>query len=110
MAMLNCAWLLSSHADLPIVKPPQLAAHRAYAPWQFGFLQHGVIKDDLSRWLNLREPDLFVVSTEAELASVADDGTPYRFCHKETRNTGLPALRPPAGGAAGRSRRPNATS
>jgi glycosyltransferase involved in cell wall biosynthesis len=89
MAMLNCAWLLSSHADLPIVKPPQLA-RTGRTRRQFGFLQHGVIKDDLSRWLNLREPDLFVVSTEAELASIADDGTPYRFCHKETRNTGLP--------------------
>jgi glycosyltransferase involved in cell wall biosynthesis len=89
VAMLNCAWLLSSHADLAICRPPQLARSGS-VPWRFGFLQHGVIKDDLSRWLNQREMDLFVVSTGPELASVADDGTPYRFSHKETRNTGLP--------------------
>jgi Putative glycosyl/glycerophosphate transferases involved in teichoic acid biosynthesis TagF/TagB/EpsJ/RodC len=89
MAMLNCAWVLSSHADLPISHPPQLA-HTGPTRWHFGFLQHGVIKDDLSRWLNQRDLDLFVVSTEPELASVADDGTPYRFGHRETRNTGLP--------------------
>lgn len=89
VAMLNCAWLLSSHADLPICRPPQLA-RVGPVPWHYAFLQHGVIKDDLSRWLNQREMDLFVVSTVPELASIADDGTPYRFGHKETRNTGLP--------------------
>lgn len=89
MAMLNCAWLLSSHADVPIHRPPQLA-RTGPATWRFGFLQHGVIKDDLSRWLNQREMELFVVSTEAELTSVAGDGTAYRFTPRETRNTGLP--------------------
>jgi glycosyltransferase involved in cell wall biosynthesis len=89
VAMLNCAWLLSSHADLAICRPPQLALSGS-VPWRFAFLQHGVIKDDLSRWLNQREMDLFVVSTAPELASVAADGTPYRFSQKETRNTGLP--------------------
>lgn len=89
LAMLNSDWVLSSHADAAICKPPQLA-HTGRAPWRFGFLQHGVIKDDLSRWLNHRELDLFVVSTGPELASVADNGNPYRFTHRETRNTGLP--------------------
>jgi CDP-glycerol glycerophosphotransferase (TagB/SpsB family) len=49
-----------------------------------------VIKDDLSRWLNTKPIDLFVVSTRAELASIAADGTPYVFTDKETRKTGLP--------------------
>ncbi|HUG29733.1 MAG TPA: glycosyltransferase [Candidatus Limnocylindria bacterium] len=89
MAMLNCAWLLSSHADAPIYRPPQLA-RTGPATWRFGFLQHGVIKDDLSRWLNHRELDLFVVSTDAELASIAGDGAPYRFTTRETHRTGLP--------------------
>ena len=89
MAMLNCAWLLSSHADMPIYRPPQLA-RTGPATWRFGFLQHGVIKDDLSRWLNQRELDLFVVSTEAEYDSVAGDGNAYRFSDREVVNTGLP--------------------
>src|SRR3712207_3441622 len=88
--MLNCRWLLSSHADLPVALPPAILALRPTPKWRFGFLQHGVIKDDLSRWLNHRELDLFVVSTEAERASVAGDGTAYRFSPKEVRNTGLP--------------------
>lgn len=89
MAMLNCSWLLSSHADMTIYRPPQLARSGPITR-RFAFLQHGVIKDDLSHWLNGRELDLFVVSTAAELASVAGDGTAYHFTHKETRNTGLP--------------------
>ena len=71
------------------IGPPQLG-RSGPATWRFGFLQHGVIKDDLSRWLNASELDLFVVSTAPELASVAGDGTAYRFTAKETRNTGLP--------------------
>lgn len=89
MAMLNCAWLLSSHVDLPVYRPPALAG-TGRATWRFGFLQHGVIKDDLSVWLNRRELELFVVSTEAELESVTRDGSAYKFTRKETRLTGLP--------------------
>lgn len=89
VAMLNCSWLLSSHADRPIYRPPELAG-TGHAGWRFAFLQHGIIKDDLSVWLNARELDLFVVSTEAELASVVGENTAYRFTAKETRNTGLP--------------------
>jgi glycosyltransferase involved in cell wall biosynthesis len=89
MAMLNCTWLLSSHVDVPVYRPAALA-HTGRATWRFGFLQHGVTKDDLSVWLNRRELELFVVSTPAELESVAGDGTAYKFTHKETRLTGLP--------------------
>jgi glycosyltransferase involved in cell wall biosynthesis len=87
--MSNAAWLVSSHADAAVVEPPSLRRIVRSAP-RFAFLQHGVIKDDLSRWLNHRHIDCFVVSTEAELASVAGDGTAYAVTHKETRNTGLP--------------------
>jgi glycosyltransferase involved in cell wall biosynthesis len=90
MLMLNCAWLVSSHVDLPIARPPAIVRIRREPQWRLVFAQHGVTKDDLSRWLNHRELDLFTVSTEAELASVAGDGTAYRFTTKETRNTGLP--------------------
>jgi CDP-glycerol glycerophosphotransferase (TagB/SpsB family) len=90
MLMLNCAWLLSSHIDLPISRPPQLLRIVAQPTWRLGFLQHGVTKDDLSRWLNHRELELFTVATEAEFASVAGDGTAYRWTAKETRLTGLP--------------------
>jgi hypothetical protein len=90
MLMLNCAWLLSSHIDQAIVRPPEILRILPKPAWRFGFLQHGVIKDDLSRWLNRVEADLVCVSTEAELASVVGDGTAYRWTAKETRTTGLP--------------------
>ncbi|HET7026997.1 MAG TPA: CDP-glycerol glycerophosphotransferase family protein [Candidatus Limnocylindrales bacterium] len=90
LLMLNCSWLLSSHADLAIARPPQITRIVGTPTWRFGFLQHGVIKDDLSLWLNQRDIDLFVVSTEAELESIVADGTNYVYTRKETRNTGLP--------------------
>jgi hypothetical protein len=88
--MLNTRWLISSHADHALVEPPSVVRIARGRPWKFAFLQHGVIKDDLSLWLNNRDIDLFVVSTEPELESVAGDGTGYVVTHKETRLTGLP--------------------
>jgi Putative glycosyl/glycerophosphate transferases involved in teichoic acid biosynthesis TagF/TagB/EpsJ/RodC len=89
MLMLNCHWLVSSHADLAVAEPAPVTLITGRPTWRYAFLGHGVIKDDLSLWLNHRDSDLFIVSTEGELASVADDGTGYLVTHKETRNTGL---------------------
>jgi len=90
MLMLNAIWVISSHADEGVAAPPQILDLVGAPTWKFGFLQHGITKDDLSTWLNARRMDLFVVSTEPELASVAGDGTSYVVTAKETRNTGLP--------------------
>ena len=90
--MLNCTDVISSHADVPVVRPP--AVVRALWPgkprWRVSFLQHGVIKDDLSAWLNPKRLDLFVVSTPGELASVVGDGSSYAYTSKEVVLTGLP--------------------
>lgn len=87
--MLNAAYLISSHADAAVVNPPAL---RPFAPHRrrFVFLQHGVIKDDLSGWLNQRDIDLFVTSTQPEYESIVADHTPYKATAKETVLTGLP--------------------
>ncbi|WP_144623319.1 CDP-glycerol glycerophosphotransferase family protein, partial [Campylobacter coli] len=55
----------------------------------FIFLQHGVIKDDLSRWLNQRKIDTFITSTKAEYDSIAGDFNHYKFSTKEVVLTGL---------------------
>lgn len=89
LLMLNCRHLVSSHADAPIHRPPGVARLNA-AEWNVTFLQHGVIKDDLSRWLNPKALDLFVTSTPAEQASVVGDDTQYVYTTKEARMTGLP--------------------
>ena len=88
--MLNASWLLSSHADRVVSRPDELDWLIDRPTWRFGFLQHGVIKDDLSIWLNRKQVDLFVVSTGPELDSIAGDGTTYGYTGKETRLTGLP--------------------
>ncbi|HEE6697163.1 TPA: CDP-glycerol glycerophosphotransferase family protein [Campylobacter coli] len=55
----------------------------------FIFLQHGVIKDDLSRWLNQRKIDIFITSTKAEYNSIIGDCNQYKFSTKEVVLTGL---------------------
>lgn len=89
LLMMHCVNLISSHADLPVHRPPAIMRLRG-ADWNFSFLQHGVIKDDLSRWLNPKQLDLFVTSTPQEQASIAGDDTPYVYTNKEARMTGLP--------------------
>lgn len=92
LLMLNCRHLVSSHVDVPVKQPAAVLRllKPAQPPWKFTFLQHGVIKDDISNWLNPKLVDLFVTSTPAEYASIADDGTPYAYTGRETVLTGLP--------------------
>ena len=89
LVMTSCAHLISSHIDVPIVRPPALMTFMR-PHWRFTFLQHGVIKDDLSSWLNPKAIDVFVTSTPQEYASIAGDHTPYVFTTKEVKMTGLP--------------------
>lgn len=79
--------LASSHADRFITH----ALPRKYRPagYSFTFLQHGVIKGDLSLWLNPKVIDVFVTSTQAEYDYIAGV-SPYRYSTKEVRLTGLP--------------------
>ena len=89
LLMLNARHLISTHVDHPIVRPEEIV--RLGPPgWRFAFLQHGVIKDDISRWLNGKGIDLFVTSTPQEHESIAGDHTPYRYTTREARLTGLP--------------------
>ncbi|EIQ9584897.1 CDP-glycerol glycerophosphotransferase family protein, partial [Campylobacter coli] len=74
--------VISSHSDEYLIRyitPRQ----------QFIFLQHGVIKDDLSKWLNSKKIDLFITSTKAEYDSIANDYNHYKFGKKEAVLTGL---------------------
>jgi len=89
LLMLNCQHLISSHADKPVHSPDEIV--RLIEPkWRFSFLQHGVIKDDISRWLNPKRMDLFVTSTPQEHESIVGDHTPYAFTSHEVKMTGLP--------------------
>ncbi|WP_345148323.1 bifunctional glycosyltransferase/CDP-glycerol:glycerophosphate glycerophosphotransferase [Arthrobacter ginkgonis] len=86
---LNARHIVSSHADVYVHDPFRLGS--GHKPtWKFTFLQHGVIKDDLSRWLNAKPITNFVTTTPAEFASIAGNGSPYVFTTRETHLTGLP--------------------
>jgi glycosyltransferase involved in cell wall biosynthesis len=87
---LNARHLLSSHADLPVIAPRELEDLAVRPRWRYTFLQHGVIKDDLSTWLNVKPIDLFVTSTREEYRSIVDDHTGYVFTTREAILTGLP--------------------
>lgn len=89
LLMLNCEHLVSSHADVPVMRPPAIL-ELGRPKYRFTFLQHGVIKDDLSGWLNPKPIDLFVTSTQQEYDSIASDGNAYTFTSREVRLTGLP--------------------
>lgn len=54
------------------------------------FLQHGVIKDDLSNWLNTVDMNLMLTSSHEEYNSIVGDHSPYKYGEKEIKLTGLP--------------------
>ncbi|HEX3611729.1 MAG TPA: CDP-glycerol glycerophosphotransferase family protein [Sporichthyaceae bacterium] len=89
LALLNCRHLVSSHADGYVVKPLSTKRY-GHSTWNFSFLQHGVIKDDLSTWLNPKPLDLFLTSTRDEYESIAGAGNRYRYSSLEIALTGLP--------------------
>lgn len=74
--------VISSHADSYLMRYITFRQ-------QFIFLQHGVIKDDLSKWLNSRKIDLFITSTKEEYNSIVNDYNRYKFGKKEVVLTGL---------------------
>ncbi|WP_346428235.1 CDP-glycerol glycerophosphotransferase family protein [Campylobacter jejuni] len=74
--------IISSHCDYYLTKYIQYGS-------QFIFLQHGVILNDLSQWLNSKKIGLFITSTQMEYNSIASDYNRYKFTEKEIVLTGL---------------------
>ncbi|MCR8687293.1 CDP-glycerol glycerophosphotransferase family protein, partial [Campylobacter sp. 1569] len=74
--------IISSSADEYLIKY-LLPEHK------FIFIQHGIILNDLSRWLNSKKINLFITSTQAEYDSIANDYNRYKFGKKEVVLTGL---------------------
>ncbi|SJN45576.1 glycosyltransferase [Microbacterium esteraromaticum] len=85
--MHHASHLASSHADRFITD----AVPRKHVPtnYVFTFLQHGVIKGDISGWLNTKSIQVFITSTQDEYDYVTGD-SPFKFGPKEVRLTGLP--------------------
>src|SRR5699024_7828152 len=84
---MNASHIVSSHADKYVFHPFDVPGGWT---WSFTFLQHGVITNDISRWLNAKDIDLFVTTTESEHASIVGDGSGYKFSRREGAMTGMP--------------------
>lgn len=87
-ALMCCSKIISSHADKYVTNylGPKMLSGR-----HFIFLQHGVIKDDLSNWLNQKESiDCFITTTTDEYNSISEDLSRYKYSKKEVKLTGLP--------------------
>lgn len=85
-------YVISSHAENYIFNP--LGAGGKYIQdqyyFKYVFLQHGIIKNDLSAWLNVntKKMDMFVTSTTQEYQSLLD--CKYYFGPEVVKLTGLP--------------------
>lgn len=84
----ECAKIISSHIDAYVVNYfKDHSTDDKHICW----LQHGVTKDDLSRWLKMKKRiDLLVTETPAEQASFVEDGNRYRLTDKEVKLLGFP--------------------
>lgn len=87
-ALYNAEWLISSHVDPPVTDPFGTRELYGVPEYKLAFLQHGIIKDDLSRWLNTIRLDCFVTSSRKEYDSIL--GGRYKFTERELVLTGLP--------------------
>jgi len=87
-ALLNAKYLISSHADKYVVDYLKPKFYADLITYKFVFLQHGVIRDDISTWLNNKNIDLFITSMYSEYDSIAGDSK-YKFTKKEVVLTGL---------------------
>lgn len=87
-ALRQCSKIISSHIDGYVTnyfRDPSLANK------DIVFLQHGIIKDDLSRWLNTKKRiDVLITTTKEEYNSIVEDNTRYKFTSKEVQLAGLP--------------------
>lgn len=89
IALRYASFNISSHADRDIQYPPH---HRRFgaSKAKIVFLQHGVTKDDLSRWLNQKKIELMITATKDEYLSIAGDNTNYKLTSNEVMSTGFP--------------------
>lgn len=88
-ALFHASFNISSHADRSIQYPP-FHSHFGDSKAKIVFLQHGVTKDDLSRWLNPKRIALMITATDDEQQSIVGDHTNYKLTSAEVSRTGFP--------------------
>ncbi len=89
-ALFNSSLLVSSHADDYVLWPMGKQLFEDLAHYRYIFLQHGVVKDDLSGWLNGKGIRMMVATTQMEYESYVSSDSRYVYTAKEVALTGLP--------------------
>lgn len=89
IALLHASFIISSHANDYIFSLMPWNFYRDRINYKFIFLQHGVTKDNLSQWLNLKNIGMLVCSSRKEYDAFVQDGD-YKFTTKEVALTGMP--------------------
>ncbi|MBP3730889.1 MAG: CDP-glycerol glycerophosphotransferase family protein, partial [Mailhella sp.] len=81
----NCSKIISAHADHYIFS--SFPEHRYK---DFVFLQHGILHNELSGWVNGFPATLFLTAAKREYESLAGNFNHYKYSKKEVALTGLP--------------------
>ncbi len=89
IALINAKFVVSSQPD-EFNQWPERWLDSEMCRYRLIFLQHGVIKDDISRWLNSKPISLMLTTTRAEYESIVDPQSDYRLSDKEVVLTGMP--------------------
>lgn len=92
LLMLHAQMVVSSQADTETINPylRQLNHVVDLVKYKFVFLQHGVIRHDLSRWLNRfnRNISLFITTSSMEYKSILSNN--YYYAKDQVLLSGLP--------------------
>lgn len=92
LLFLRSDYIISSHFDEHIINcfGKNKNLYKDLFTFKYVFLQHGIIRNDLSSWLNKynRNISMFVTSTKAEYESIIKDN--YYYDTKAVKLTGLP--------------------
>lgn len=86
---LRAKYILSSHADAGSYSPIDEKKYGVIKAKRI-FLQHGMTKDDLSKWLNTKKLALMITCGVQERDSIVSDGSLYRLTRREVKLTGFP--------------------
>lgn len=79
--------IISSHTDTYLLKG--LGKYTLFNK-DYVFLQHGITKDNISNWLNVKDISLMITSSVYEYNSIVSDYSNYKLSSKEVVLTGMP--------------------
>ena len=86
----NAIHLISSHADTYVIDYLPQKSYKDILKHKVTFLQHGVIQNNLSNWLNSKKIDCFITTALSEYNSISGDHNNYKFTKKEVLLSGQP--------------------